>query len=351
MNARPGHPNGTGAPPGRPTAGQRGVRSLALNLANHLTTTADQPPRDRRRLLSTRAELGDYPRSREESHGFCLSYGVLRESNTCMIYCQRASTQDGTLQGRRMPFGHNKFDYDTVSYAVNGEDVILLRAFADCRQGFFVDVGAGDPVEESVTKNLVDRLNWRGINIEPLPDLFERLQSVRPNDINLSVAIDTQPGKATFYRILPAPGLEGGRGLSTLDFTVAQMHRQTGWGAQEMEVDVVTLEAIFAEHAYPGFDLLKVDVEGREASVLASADLAFWKPRVLVVEATVPDSTEPSHQEWEKMVLDKGYSFALFDGLNRFYACDDEPELLKRLSVPVNVFDRWIPVAWVGGRD
>lgn len=250
-----------------------------------------------------------------------------------------------------MPFGYNRFDYDTVSYAVNGEDVILLRAFADCRQGFFVDVGAGDPEEESVTKNLVDRLNWRGINIEPLPDLFERLQSVRPNDINLSVAIDTQPGKATFYRILPAPGLEGGTGLSTLDFTVAQMHRQTGWGAQEMEVDVVTLEAIFAEHAYPGFDLLKVDVEGREASVLASADLAFWRPRVLVVEATVPDSPEPSHQEWEKMVLDKGYSFALFDGLNRFYARDNEPELLKRLSVPVNVFDRWIPVAWVGRRD
>lgn len=351
MNARPGHPNGTGAPPGRPTAGQRGVRSLALNLANHLTTTADQPPGDRRRLLSTRAELGDYPRSREESQWVLSELRSVEREQHVYDLLLRASNQDSTLKGRRMPFGYNRFDYDTVSYAVNGEDVILLRAFADCRHGFFVDVGAGDPEEESVTKNLVDRLNWRGINIEPLPDLFERLQSVRPNDINLSVAIDTQPGKATFYRILPAPGLQGGTGLSTLDFTVAQMHRQTGWGAQEMEVDVVTLEAIFAEHAYPGFDLLKVDVEGREASVLASADLAFWRPRVLVVEATVPDSPEPSHQEWEKMVLDKGYSFALFDGLNRFYARDNEPELLKRLSVPVNVFDRWIPVAWVGGRD
>ena len=67
-----------------------------------------------------------------------------------------------------------------------------------------------------------------------------------------------------------------------------------------------------------------------------------------MVEATVPDSLEPSHQEWEKMVVDKGYSFALFDGLNRFYAHDNEPELLKRLSVPVIVFDRWNPVAWGG---
>jgi hypothetical protein len=36
----------------------------------------------------------------------------------------------------------------------------------------------------------------------------------------------------------------------------------------------------------------------------------------------------------------------LFDGLNRFYAHDDEPELLERLSVPANVLDRWISAAW-----
>jgi FkbM family methyltransferase len=247
-------------------------------------------------------------------------------------------------------FGCNGPDYDTVSYAANGEDVLLLRGFADCRQGFFVDVGAGDPEEESVTKNLVDRLDWRGVNIEPIPELLERLRSLRSNDINIGVAVGAQLGKATFYRILPAPGLEGGTGLSTLDPAIAQMHRKTGWETQEMEVDVVPLRAILAEHAYPGFDLLKVDVEGREASVLASADLSHWRPRVLVVEATVPDSPEPSHQEWENMVLDQGYALALFDGLNRFYVRADEPELLRRLCVPVNVFDRRVPAAWADVR-
>ncbi len=249
-----------------------------------------------------------------------------------------------------MTFGYNGPNYDTVSYAANGEDILLLRAFADRRHGFFVDVGAGDPEEESVTKTLVDRLDWRGVNIEPLPELLERLRSLRPNDINIGVAVGARPGRATFYRILPAPGLGGGTGLSTLDPAIAHMHRETGWGTQEMEVDVVPLQAILAEHAHPGFDLLKVDVEGREASVLGSADLSHWKPRVLVVEATVPDSPEPSHQEWENMVLDRGYTLALFDGLNRFYARNDEPELRSRLSVPVNVFDRWVPVAWLDGR-
>jgi hypothetical protein len=162
----------------------------------------------------------------------------------------------------------------------------------------------------------------------------------------LGVALDIQPGKASFYRIVAGPGLEGGPGLSTLDPDIVEMHKETGWGIEELEVDVVTLESVLTEYASPGFDLLKVDVEGREAAVLASADLSYWRPRVLVVESTIPDSPEPSHDKWESLVIQTGYKLALFDGLNRFYARNSESELLRRLSVPANVFDRWIPFTW-----
>jgi hypothetical protein len=43
------------------------------------------------------------------------------------------------------------------------------------------------------------------------------------------------------------------------------------------------------------------------------------------MEATVPKSDEPAHQDWEPMLLEVGYRFAMFDGLNRFYAHADEP--------------------------
>ncbi len=80
-----------------------------------------------------------------------------------------------------------------------------------------------------------------------------------------------------------------------------------------------------------------------EAAVLRSADLQVWRPRTIVVEATVPLTARPSHQEWEPYVLAAGYRLALFDGLNRFYARDDEPEVYERLSVPANVLDNYIP--------
>ena len=60
-----------------------------------------------------------------------------------------------------------------ISYAQNFEDVILRRALKDIEKGFYVDVGAHDPVIDSVTKAFYD-LGWRGINIEPVKEWFEK---------------------------------------------------------------------------------------------------------------------------------------------------------------------------------
>ncbi|WP_121438207.1 FkbM family methyltransferase [Actinomadura pelletieri] len=235
--------------------------------------------------------------------------------------------------------------YDLIAYAGNAEDVVLMRAFAGQRGGFFVDVGAGEPVRGSLTKNLVDGLGWRGVNIDPLPERHARLERARPGDVNLRVAVGDEPGYASFFRVVPGAGMAGGGGLSTLRRDVLEGHLADGWRYEELRVEVVTLEAVLNAYAEPGFDLLKVDVEGAEAAVLRSADLRVWRPRVIVVEATVPLTTQPSHQEWEPLVLAAGYKVALFDGLNRFYARDDEDELRGRLSVPANVLDNYIPYA------
>src|SRR5882757_195898 len=50
--------------------------------------------------------------------------------------------------------------YGLIAYGGNAEDVVLMRAFADRQDGFFVDVGAGEPVSGSLTKN-IDRLGER----------------------------------------------------------------------------------------------------------------------------------------------------------------------------------------------
>ena len=84
-----------------------------------------------------------------------------------------------------------------ISYAQNFEDVMLHRALRDVKKGFYIDVGANDPVVDSVTKAFYDS-GWRGINIEPVKEFYEKLQQDRPDDINLQLAARASKGNVDF---------------------------------------------------------------------------------------------------------------------------------------------------------
>src|SRR4051794_3212736 len=74
-----------------------------------------------------------------------------------------------------------------VSYAQNFEDVMLRRALSHVERGFYNDVGANDPIVDSVTLAFYER-GWRGINVEPMRQYHDRLVASRPRDTNLGVA-------------------------------------------------------------------------------------------------------------------------------------------------------------------
>ncbi|NCB03775.1 MAG: FkbM family methyltransferase, partial [Spirochaetia bacterium] len=73
-----------------------------------------------------------------------------------------------------------------LSYAQDMEDIILWNVLKDVKNGQYVDVGANDPWDISVTQLFYDK-GWRGINIEPLQDMHEALEQVRPEDTNLKM--------------------------------------------------------------------------------------------------------------------------------------------------------------------
>lgn len=244
---------------------------------------------------------------------------------------------------RRRPNGTLR---SVISYAQNAEDVVLDRAFPTGYAGFYVDVGAADPVVDSVTKHFYD-CGWHGINIEPVRVNFEALVQARSRDVNLQTAVGEQAGQRQFYELPPEMA-----GCSTFDCTVAEELRAQGWEVSLRTVEVTTLTAVCEAHVgSKTIDFLKIDVEGAEAEVLAGTDLARFRPRVLVIEATVPNTPVPSSLDWEQSVVDAGYHFVLFDGLNRFYVRDDEAALMDLLSVPANVFDRYVPAAYEKLRD
>ena len=211
-----------------------------------------------------------------------------------------------------------------VSYAQNHEDTLLWRVLHDVGIGAYVDVGAHSPETDSVTRAFYDG-GWSGVNIEPVSALWEELRAARPRDVNLRLAVGAQRGESDFFEI-------PGTGLSTLDRGLAERHRRAGFAVTATRVSVRPLREIWDEFVRGEVHFLKIDVEGAERDVLAGADLLHQRPWIVVIEATAPLTSTPTHASWEPLLTSARYRFAHTDGLNRYYVAQERVALEGRFA-------------------
>src|SRR5450631_380442 len=221
-----------------------------------------------------------------------------------------------------------------ISYAQNYEDVMLWRALKDVTHGFYIDGGAQDPNVDSVSRAFYDR-GWSGINIEPVEKYYEMLRDAWPRDRNLCLAAGAGDAELNFFEIPDT-------GLSTLDPQIAARHRAAGWNVLQRRVPQRRLADIWTEHVTGDVHFLKIDAEGAEADVLIGAALTEHQPWIVVVEAVAPLTQTREHGKWENLLLDAGYAFVYFDGLNRFYVSPKKDGLKASFTAPPNLFDDFV---------
>ena len=221
-----------------------------------------------------------------------------------------------------------------VSYAKNFEDIMLWRALSAVEGGFYIDVGAGDPDVRSMTRAFHER-GWRGINVEPALKPFAALVARRPEDVNLRRALSDTAGEQVFH-VADDPD------RSSLVPEIAAHHRANGSRVREMVIPTMTLAQVCRRHATGEIHFLSVIAEGSEQKILRGADFTAFRPWIVLVEAVFPLSRVETHGAWERPLLDAGYRFAWFDGLNRFYiAAEKHAELAPGFCLPPNMFDRF----------
>lgn len=218
-----------------------------------------------------------------------------------------------------------------TSYAQNFEDVMLWRALGHVPKGFYIDIGAQHPVTDSVSKAFYEK-GWRGIHVEATPAYAALLRQDRPDEVVIEAAVKDDHGVMRFFEI-PSTG------ISTGDPDVAHSHQARGFEVHEIVVPCVTLEDIFQQVGNQDIHWLKVDVECMEAQVLRSWGQSPARPWVVVVESTVPLTQIDNHLPWEGSLLERGYTHAYFDGLNRYYLAADQQHLASAFASGPNVFD------------
>ncbi len=218
------------------------------------------------------------------------------------------------------------------SYAQEFEDLILYCALKDATgggtDGFYIDVGANDPTNASVTKFFYDR-GWHGINVEPLPYRCALLMEKRPHDINLCVGLGSKRDKIKLFE---------SDGLSTFSTEIAEMVKISS-NPQRLK-PILTLSEVHERYCDSKQDIhfCKIDVEGFEREVLKGIkNWQKFRPWIFAIEATLPRTNIPCHDQWEDILLANDYIFAFTLGVNRYYI-DMEREYLLNGFQSLNQF-------------
>ncbi len=218
-----------------------------------------------------------------------------------------------------------------TSHAQNFEDVILWRVLKNVETGFYIDIGAQDPVTDSVSLAFYEK-GWKGVHVEPSPAYADVLRKNRPDEVVIEAIVGEQSGNIRFYEI-------AGTGLSTADAEVAARHATNGHPLVTRLIPGLRLATILDTYQDREIHWLKIDVEEFERSVILSWEPSRVRPWVVVVEATLPNTQTPSHESWEPELLKLGYEFVYFDGLNRFYVSHNQRHLAELFGPGPNYFD------------
>jgi FkbM family methyltransferase len=189
----------------------------------------------------------------------------------------------------------------------------------------FVEIGANDGETCSNTSCLADR-GWRGLYVEPIKD-FTKFAKIRHifNDVSIeNSAISESNGIQTIYSM----GL-----LTTLSKDNVYAYSQLDWSKsyvnnmKEVKIQTKTLENVFRQHNIPfRFDLLIIDVEGFESSIVNYLLSSLWRPSVIIIELEdqhqqIKDFSliASSHANARQLIIKNGYTEFWKDDINTIF--------------------------------
>jgi len=159
--------------------------------------------------------------------------------------------------------------------------------------GFFVQVGSNDASFGDPINPFLDIAEWRGIMIEPVPAVYERLvkkHGGRGGIIFENVAIASGECTRAFYTVDPDPHDEHSwiDQLGSFNRDVIMSHEKQIAGLDSRirtsEVRCEPLGKVLARHQVSHVDLLHVDTEGADLEVLGSLDWNLLKPDLVLYE-------------------------------------------------------------------
>ncbi len=156
------------------------------------------------------------------------------------------------------------------------------------QEGFFIEAGATDGFSESNTYYLERFRNWRGILVEPIPDLYRKCLKERTKSkvYNYALVPFNYPDSHVemLYGHLMSVVAGAFQSEEREQNHVAKAGRALGFEPYKIQVPARTLTSILDEAGVKEIDFFSLDVEGFELQVLKGLDLDRYLPKYMLVE-------------------------------------------------------------------
>lgn len=200
----------------------------------------------------------------------------------------------------------------------------LIGAWLSEPRGFFVEVGAGEPVRGSQSHHLELR-GWSGILIEPSTHLAEDLRRSRKAEVvEAACASPGSPNQLMLWIVGRSVQKAPARGIGP---------------GEPVRIRSLTLDQVLADAGVGAVDFVSVDVEGMEADVLEGFSAAHYRPRLVLVD------DRAGLGRCVRIMRRQGYSLVRRTGHNAWFVPRrlDWTSMIERLSLAWH----YGPARWV----
>ena len=181
-----------------------------------------------------------------------------------------------------------------ISFSKAGDDIQLKQLLKATSPGTYVDIGCWHPVKASNTYYFYLR-NWKGICIDPNPQLKMLYQKTRPKDIfiNSGIALRNETKEYIMFEE---------SSINTFSEEFVKSHNLTTSIIHRIKTPVAPLAEILSRQLGPTdrLDFFDIYVEGMDLEVLRTNDWKKFRPRVVLIETdlSIKDEVDSEISEY-----------------------------------------------------
>ncbi len=183
----------------------------------------------------------------------------------------------------------------------------FLSAYSLSKEGDFyvIQIGANDGITHDPIHKFIKRDRWKGVLLEPQPDVFKNeLSKIYKNNKGLfpiCAAIGKEDGSQKLYKI-GFSQMRWATGLASFSLEQIEDHFKSGvvqmncdkYGLeipkdpekqiQAVDVQVISPQTLIEKYNISKIDLLQIDAEGYDLQVILIFDIPKTKPEAIIFE-------------------------------------------------------------------